>query len=150
MSSLSALPLNANKKSTDTRSTMSTVYTKNFYLVISPPTAPATPTLKELSNALDSVVDWYSLGIKLGMKAHELATIEKDYHGDSKRCKHEMLNHCLQSGKLPTWKVVADALHLMGEYELASTIQGKYCRSSAESADTAGMVCLELRINQLP
>ena len=129
-----------------------------IYLVISPQTAPATPTIKELSNALDSVVDWYPLGIKLGMKVHELATIEKNYHGDNERCKLETLNHCLESGKLPTWKVVTDALHLMGKREVALKIQAKYCRSSTEStdtvdtADTNGMcpfLCLELRINQL-
>ena len=120
-------------------------------LVISPPTAPATPSLKELSNALDSVVDWYSLGVKLGMKAHELATIEKDCHGDTARCKLEMLNHCLESGKLSTWKVVADALQLMGKHEVASRIRVKHCSSSIKSPDIAGMcpfVCLELRINQ--
>ena len=134
---------------------MSTVYTMKSYLVISPPTAPATPTIKELSNALDSVVDWYSLGIKLGMKVHELATIEKNYHGDNERCKLETLNHCLESGKLPTWKVVTDALHLMGKHEVGLKIRAKYCSSSTESTDvvdTAGMcpfVCLELRINQL-
>ena len=49
-----------------------------------------TPLLKELSNELDSVVDWHLLGVKLGMKPHELGTIEKNYHGDSVRCKHEM------------------------------------------------------------
>ena len=131
---------------------MSTVYTMKCYLVNSPPTAPATPTMKELSNALDSVVDWYSLGIKLGMKVHELATIEKNYHGDNERCKLETLNHCLESGKLPTWKVVTDALHLMGKHEVALKIRAKYCSSSIESADTAGMyqfVCSKMRTNQL-
>ena len=122
------------------------------WFTISPPTAPATPALKELSNALDSVVDWHSLGVKLGMKAHELATIEKNYHGDNERCKVEMLSHCLESGKLPTWIAVADALQLMGKHEVASRIRVKHCSSSIKSADTAGMcpfVCLELRLNQL-
>ena len=101
--------------------------------IISPPTGPATPTLKELSNALDSVVNWYSLGIKLGMKAHELATIEKNYHGDNDRCKLEMLNHSLQSAKLPSWRVVADALQQMGENRVALKIQRKYCSSSSDT-----------------
>ena len=108
--------------------------------------------MKELSNALDSVVDWYSLGIKLGMKVHELATIEKNYHGDNERCKLETLNHCLESGKLPTWKVVTDAVQLMGKHEVALKIRAKYCSSSTESADTAGMyqfVCSKMRTNQL-
>ena len=101
--------------------------------IISPPTAPATPTLKELSNALDSVVNWYLLGVKLGMKAHELATIEKNYHGDNECCKLEMLKHSLQSGKLPTWKAVIDALQMMGEHRVALKIQVKYCSSSTDT-----------------
>ena len=103
------------------------------YLVISPPTAPATPTIKELSNALDSVVDWYSLGIKLGMKVHELATIEKNYHGDNERCKHEVLSHYLRNARLPTWKAVVDALQMMGEHAVASKIRAKYCSSFTDT-----------------
>ena len=133
---------------------MSTVYTVSGYLVIIVflPTAPATPTLKELSNALDSIVDWHLLGVKLGLKAHDLATIERNYRGDNERCKLEMLSHCLDSGKLPTWKVVADALQLMGKHEVALKIRMKHCSSSIKSADTAGMcpfMYLELRINHL-
>ena len=86
--------------------------------------ASATPTLKELSYALDSIVDWYSLGVKLGLRDHELLAIKQNYHGDNERCKLEMLDHSLRSGKPPTWKAVVDALHLMGEYRVASKIQG--------------------------
>ena len=106
------------------------MYAMNCALLIS---APATPTLKELSNALDSVVDWYLLGIKLGMKAHELATIEKNYHGDNERCKLEMLNQSLQSAKLSSWRVVADALQEMGKHTVARKIQTKYCSSSTDT-----------------
>ena len=110
---------------------------KSAVRFISLPTATATPTLQELSNVLAQVVDWHSLGVKLGVKAHELGTIEKNYHGDVVRCKHEMLNHCLRNAKLPTWKVVADALSLMGEREAALKIQTQYCSSS-----TATGMCL--------
>ena len=78
-------------------------------------------------------MDWHSLGVKLGMKAHELATIEKNYHGDNERCKLEMLSHCLQSAKLPSWRVVADALQQMGEDTVASKIEVKYCRPSTDT-----------------
>ena len=74
------------------------------------------------------------------MKAHELATIEENYRGDgNERCKVEMLDHCLESGKLTTWKAVADAVQLMGKHEVALKMRAKYCSSSIESADTAGM-----------
>ena len=102
-------------------------------LVFSPPLAPATPTLKELSNALDSVVDWYSLGVKLGLEDHELRTIDKNFHGDSEGCKHEMLSRCLRNAKLPTWKAVADALCLMGEHTVAAKIRKRHCNSSTDT-----------------
>ena len=111
--------------------------------VISPPAAPATPhapgllNLKELSNALDSVVNWHSLGVKLGLEDHELRTIEQNYRGDgSERCKHEVLSRYLRSAKLPTWKAVVDALQQMGEQAVALKIQAKYCSSSSDTAGT--------------
>ena len=85
------------------------------------------PTLKELSNELDSVVDWHSLGIKLGMKAHELKTIEENCRGNDERCKHEMLSRWLRSSKHPTWKAVATALDQMEKHEIASKIYKKHC-----------------------
>ena len=122
------------------------LYVLRYDLIISPLTAPATPTLKELSNALDSVVDWYSLGVKLGMKAHELATIEKNYHRNNERCKLEMLSHCLQSAKLPSWRVVVDALQQMGEDTVASKIQAKYCSSSTVTTGMCLLCILELQL----
>ena len=95
------------------------------------PTAPTTPTLKELSNALDSVVNWFSLGVKLGLEDHELRTIEQNNRGD--RCKLEMLSCWLRSGKPPTWKAIIDALQLMGEHTVAAKIQAKHCSSSTDT-----------------
>ena len=128
----------------------STVYSVRCDLVISPPAAAAMPLLKELSNALDSVVNWHSLGVKLGLEDHELGTIEQNYRGDgNERCKHEMLSRWLRSDKLSTWKAVADALQQMGEHTVASKILAKYCSSSSATTDTAGrcvLISLELRI----
>ena len=110
----------------------SNVYTMSCALLISSPTAPATPTLKELSNALDSVVDWHLLGVKLGLEDHELSIIDKDFHGKgNERCKHEMLSRW-RNAKFPTWKAVADALQQMGEHAVAFKIQTKYCSSSTD------------------
>jgi len=117
----------------------STVYSVRYDLVISPPAAAATPLLKELSNALDSVVNWHSLGVKLGLEDHELSTIEQNYRGDGiERCKHEMLSRWLRSAKLPTWKAVTDALQQMGEHPIASKIQARHCSSSTATTDGAG------------
>ena len=121
----------------------STLYSVRCHLGISLPPAAATPRLKELSNALDSVVDWFSLGVKLGLEDHELRTIERNYRGDgNERCKLEMLSRWLRSDELLTWKAVVDALQQMGEHKVASRIQGKYCSSTA-TTDAAG-TCLLL------
>ena len=98
--------------------------------VISPPTALGTPTLTELSNELVSIVDWHSLGVKLGIEDYELDTIGRDYHGDNRCCKDKMLSRWLRVTELPTWKAVVDALCLMGENAVAAKIKNKYCSSS--------------------
>ena len=96
-------------------------------------TASVTPTLKELSNALDSIVDWYSaLGVKLELEDYELGMIGRNFHGDNERCKLEVLCRWRRNAKLLTWTVVADALCLMGEYNAALKIRAKHCSSSAD------------------
>ena len=118
------------------------MYSVSCDLVISLPATAATPIWKELSDALDSVVNWHSLGVKLGLQDHELRTIEQNYRGDSERCKHEMLGRWLRSDKLPTWKTVVNALQRMGEQAVASKIQANYCSSSSATTDTAGTCVL--------
>ena len=120
------------------------MYSARYDLVNSPPAAAATPLLKELSNALDSVVKWHSLGVKLGLEDHELSSIDQDFRGDNERCKHEMLSRWLRSAKLPTWKAIVDALQQMGEHAVASRIQAKYCSSSTDTAGTYVHIFLEL------
>ena len=83
-------------------------------------------------------MNWFSLGVKLGVEDHELRTIEQNYRGDNERSKLEMLSRWLRSGKLPAWKAVVDALHLMGEQAVASKIQARYCSSSSATTDTPG------------
>ena len=109
-------------------------YLQNVIVIgIFSPISPATPTLQDLSNELNSVADWHSLGVKLGVQSHELTTIEKDHRGDNVRCKHEMLGRWLHSAKLPTWNRVADALWQMEERAVAVKIQTKYCSSSTDT-----------------
>ena len=98
-----------------------------FSIMVSPvvlTTAP--PSLKELSNALSSVTKWYTLGVKLGLESHDLATIQQDYPHDSNRCRDEMIACCLRGTNPPTWKTTADALCQMGEHHLADKIRTKH------------------------
>ena len=94
-----------------------------------PPTASPTPSLRDLSNELNCV-SWHSLGVKLGLKGHQLRTIEEDYRGNE-RMKYEMLDLWLRSAKNPSWKAIVKALHLMEEHTVADRIQQKYCNSTA-------------------
>ena len=83
-------------------------------------------------------MNWHLLGVKLGLEDHELLTIEQNHRGDdSERCKHEVLNCWLRNAKLPTWKAVTDALHLMREHTVALKIQAKYCTDTGKPTFTA-------------
>ena len=96
-------------------------------------TAQVTPSLQNLSNELNSVSDWHSLGVKLGVQPADLSKIERNYRGDSSRCKHEMLVCWLQTAHSPggaTWKAVTDALCQMGQHNVALNICTKYCSVS--------------------
>jgi len=101
------------------------------------PTAPpATPTLKELTNALKSVSDWYLLGVNLDLRGPELTTIDRNHRGDNTRCKIEMLSSWLQNTTCPSWEAVVQALRLMEANADADTIQRKYVTSTATTEGT--------------
>ena len=106
-------------------------------------TALTTPTLRELTAELVSVRNWYSLGVNLGLPSYDLHQIRENYHGDPDHCKTEVLDHWLQSVKLPTWKAVADALHHMGENTVALKMKTKYC-SSSPSTGMCPFICSSL------
>ena len=94
--------------------------------------------MKELSNALDAVVDWCTLGIKLGLETAELRRIENDYPHNNAECKSEMLASCLRSDHPPSWKVVVDALCWMGEHLSACKIWRKYLKSMKGTSPQSG------------
>ena len=96
----------------------------------SPPTAPATPTLQALVNELASVENWHLLGVNLGLQGHQLHEIERNYRGDSSRCKSETLYMWQRNAKNPSWEAIVEALCLMQEHVVADAIRRKYCSSS--------------------
>ena len=107
-----------------------------IWSIFLPTAPPATPTLKELTNALKSVSNWHLLGVNLELSGSELATIERDYRGDNIRCKTEMLSRWLENTKCPTWEAVVQALRLMEANAAADTIQRKYITSTATTGGT--------------
>ena len=93
-------------------------------------TAPATPDLKALTNELKTVSDWHTLGVNLDLKSHQLKEIERNYRGDDKRCKTEVLDRWLESTPSPTWEAVVEALCLMEAHIVADSIRRKYITSA--------------------
>lgn len=99
------------------------------------PATQVTPTLnlKNLTNELQSVVDWHTLGVNLNLKSHELSGIEEE-HSKPTRRKSEMLSLWLQNTTNPSWEIIVQALRLMEAHSVADRIQRKYitCIASIE------------------
>ena len=78
----------------------------------------------KLSSELATVVDWYRLGINLGLPKHELTKIERDYQGNDRQ-RLEMLDKWLQFTPNAAVGVVVSALKQMGENSVAESIRQK-------------------------
>ena len=79
--------------------------------------ATATPiSLKKILRDTKEVTDWHTLGIYLGVKSSILKRIEKNYSGDTERCKTEVIHFWLQNDSEPTWNRLARAVEDMGGY----------------------------------
>ena len=96
---------------------------------------PATPTLKALTSGLRSVSDWHSLGVNLDLSRHQLSEIERNHHGDDRRCKTEMLGCWLDNTTTPTWEAVAEALCQMEAHAVAANIRKKYITQTTTTTE---------------
>ena len=105
------------------------VQATNVVLVPSP--TDSALNLKNLSSELATVIDWFSLGINLGLQKHELTKIERDYQGNDRR-RVEMLYLWLQRTPNGTWEDVVDALQQMGANTVAENIREKYIRGKSK------------------
>lgn len=86
----------------------------------------ATPSLEALTNELESVSHWHSLGVNLDLEYHQLKEIERNHRGDDKLCKTKVLICWLDSTPTPTWEDVVVALYQMDAHTVANNIQRKY------------------------
>ena len=84
--------------------------------------------LDKVKTLLSNLVDWQSLGLKLGLLYPTLEKIEIDHRGMVEQCKTKMLAAWLQQQDnvrqygSPSWSVLQAALRSMGENRLASEI----------------------------
>ena len=110
----------------------SEVHTTNAALVPSPTDSGL--NLKTLSSELATVINWFLLGINLGLPKHELSKIQQSYasQGNDQQ-RLEMLYLWLQRTPNATWEDVVRALQQMGENTLAENIREKYIRGRSKS-----------------
>ena len=69
------------------------------------------------------MVDWFHLGLYLGVAEYQLLSIERE---QMKQCKTYMLNWWLQHGVQPKWTCVVRALEGIKMEPLARKIATKY------------------------
>jgi len=77
--------------------------------------------------------------VNLDLKNYQLSEIGRNYRGDVKRCKTEMLACWLENTTTPTWEAISEALCLMEAHAVADKIRRKYTISTAT---TEGMALL--------
>ena len=89
--------------------------------------------LKDLSTELVTVINWFLLGINLGLPKHELSKIQQNYaHQGNDQQRVEMLYLWLQCTPNATWEEVVRALEQMGENRVAENIREKCIRGRSK------------------
>lgn len=62
------------------------------------------------------MVEWYQLGVQLGLAEHILKTIELNHPKDAQCCKTEVLGWWLRNTREISWEKLVVALEAMGGY----------------------------------
>ena len=83
--------------------------------------------MNQLVEAVNTVTNWYGLGLRLGIAICKLRGIELTFHMHGlDRLKTEMLNLWLNSSPDATWGDLITALRAMDENRVASDIEAVY------------------------
>ena len=82
--------------------------------------------VRNISNALVAVTDWYNLGVALGIQPHKLDTIRINHHGTVNHCKFNLYDLWLRTDLDASWSKLARALSEAGETKAAATVREKY------------------------
>ena len=80
---------------------------------------------EKLSPKLTAVVNWYQLGLNLGLLKHDLDKIQQKYHQENDRQRLEMLDLWLRRTPNAAMGDVVSALKQMGENRIAENIRPK-------------------------
>ena len=104
-----------------------------------------------LVEELSGVIEWYTLGLFLGLTENEIKAIEQDHDGTVRR-RMAVVNKWLKKEADPSWLIIISALEKMSETSLANQLRKKYEKPAtcdAESTDNLSMSKpVELKINK--
>ena len=93
----------------------------------------AASSIDQFAKVLSKELDWYSLGIFLGVPSHDLNTINHEYSRISvTRCLIEVYQCLERLWKAPSWNSIASKLRTMGNHALADHIDSTYIHPSLE------------------
>ena len=85
------------------------------------------PELSDVLQALQEVVRWRELFLKLGMPKHVADTIEMNHPRNVKTQKEEAIRWWLCNSHTASWRELADAVQSTGYGQLASQLlEGMY------------------------
>ena len=71
-------------------------------------------------------VEWYDLGLQLGVENAELKVIQKNNPGDLRACRREMFEAWLRITPCPSYQQLVEALLAVGETSEADHLCKKY------------------------
>ena len=100
-----------------------TFYVALLVAFLSPET---TLTLRNLASELQEVVDWYRVGLSLGIKSYQLEEIRINRMGDAMHCKLNMLDLWLRGDVDASWSKLVGALAESNHSFIADRIREKY------------------------
>ena len=114
-----------------------------LFLYYSVVVAPSRLDHGQLIKELRGVVDWFQLGIHLGIDHSDLKKIEADCRGNVERCKAEMLSLWIDNLNVSMEKLTR-ALEGIGHRNLARQLQDKHNvpQEGKNSVYTTTAVCV--------
>ena len=71
-------------------------------------------------------MEWYDLGLQLGVENAELKVIQKNNPGDLRACRREMFEAWLRITPNPSYQQLVEALQEVGEINEAGRLCKKY------------------------
>ena len=101
-------------------------------------------TLKQVENELKEVIDWFSLGLQLGIKTPKLKLIERKHPREPERCKLDVLDFWFANTQDRSWQALLKALEAMDDHgRLVRRLNSKYCTDLRHEKGSVNAVVAE-------